>query len=121
MSSVPSGDQSGGYASMSVTCDSPDPFALMTRSAPSPKEPEREATREPSGDHTPNGYPATESLGRARSEPSGRMSDKRLSPPGSEWNTIHGPSRVEGSVGEDGDEIDPSTDEADLAGSAGEP
>ena len=106
---------------MSVTCDSPDPFALMTRSAPSPNEPERKATREPSGDQAPNGYPATESLRGVRSEPLGRMSDKRLSPPGSEWNTIHGPSRAEGSVGDGGDGIDPSMDEADSAGSVGEP
>jgi hypothetical protein len=58
---------------------------------------------------------------RVRSDPSGRIRDKRLSPPGSEWNTIHGPSGAEGSVGADGDGSDPSTDEADLAGSAGEP
>ena len=74
---------------MSVTCDSPDPSASMTRNAPSPNEPERNATRDPSGDQAPNGYPATVSVRSLRSEPSGRISDRRLSPSGSEWNTIH--------------------------------
>ena len=85
----------------------------MMRSAPSPNEPERKATREPSGDHAPNGYPATESLSRVRSEPLGRMSDKRLSPPGSEWNTIRRPAGTAGPAGDDEDGVDPSTDDAD--------
>ena len=47
--------------------------------------------RDPSGDQAPNGYPATVSVRRVRSEPSGRISERRLSPPGSEWKTIHCP------------------------------
>jgi hypothetical protein len=42
-----------------------------------------------------------------RSEPSGRIDDKRLSPTGSEWNTIHGPGSETGPSGGAEVEVDP--------------